>query len=87
MNHVYLLGIAGTTGDSAIAESFDPSDVLGFEQRELQQIVDAAVQAIRSRGLRLKACVRFGEPAIEIVAMINTLCWAAESHAAPYDPE
>jgi nucleotide-binding universal stress UspA family protein len=46
---VHLLGIVGTTGAVAIAESFGPSDVLGFEQRELQQLVDAAVEGRANR--------------------------------------
>jgi len=52
----------------AIAESLGPSDVLGFEQRDLQRVMDAAAPAIESRGLAVISCVRFGDPAAEIVA-------------------
>jgi len=67
-SEVHLLGIVATTAAMAIAESFGPSDVLGFEQRDLQRIVEAAVQGLRSQGLSVTASVRFGDPAIEIVA-------------------
>jgi len=65
---VHLLGIVATTAAMAIAESIGPTDVLGFEQRDLQRLVDAAVQDIRGQGLSVTASVRFGDPAVEIVA-------------------
>jgi len=65
---LHLLGIVATTGAMAIAESLGPSDVLGFEQRDLQRVMDAAAPAIESRGLAVISCVRFGDPAAEIVA-------------------
>jgi len=64
---LYLLGIVVTTGSMAIAESFGPSDVLEFEQRDLQRVVDAAVQDLQSQGLTVIACVRVGDPAAEII--------------------
>ena len=67
-SELHLLGIVATTAAIAIAESFGPSDVLGFEQRDLQRIVDAAVRDIRSQGLSVTASVRFGDPAVEILA-------------------
>lgn len=65
---VHLLGIVATTAAMAIAESIGPTDVLGFEQRDMQRLVDAAVQDIRGQGLSVTASIRFGDPAVEIVA-------------------
>ena len=73
---LHLLGVVATTAAMAIAESFGPSDVVGVEQRDLQRIVDAAVEDMRHRGLRVTASVRFGDPAVEIVACARE--WEAD---------
>jgi nucleotide-binding universal stress UspA family protein len=70
---LHLLSIVATTASMAIAESFGPSDVLGFEQRDLQRVVDAAAGEIQSRGLTVVSCIRFGDPAAAIVEYANEI--------------
>jgi nucleotide-binding universal stress UspA family protein len=64
---LHLLSIVVPTASMAIAESFGPSDVLGFEQRELERMVGAAVLEIQGRGLAVASSVRIGDPAAAIV--------------------
>lgn len=72
---LHLLSIVATSGATAIAEAFGPSDVLGFEQRELEQAVAMALQDTRKQGVTVTACVRIGDPAVAIVE------YAREIHA------
>ncbi len=65
---LHLLSIVVTTGGMALAEAVGPEDVWGLEQKYLQRVVDSAVQELRSQGLAVIACVRYGDPAIAIAA-------------------
>ena len=70
---LHLLSIAVTTGGMAIAEAVGPEDVWGLERRKLEQVVAAAVQDLRSQGLTVIACVRYGDPVIEIAAYAHEI--------------
>ncbi|HUW37057.1 MAG TPA: universal stress protein [Rhodocyclaceae bacterium] len=65
---LHLLSIVVTTGVMAIAEAVGPSDVWGLEQQNLQRVVAAVAQDLHSQGLTVIACVRHGDPAVEIAA-------------------
>ena len=65
---LHLLSIVVTTGVMAIAEAVGPSDVWGLEQQNLQRVVSAAAQDLHNQGLTVIACIRYGDPAVEIAA-------------------
>lgn len=65
---LHLLSIVVTTGSMAIAEAVGPEDVWGVEQKYLKRVLEAAVQDLRSQGVSVIACVRSGDPAVEIAA-------------------
>lgn len=70
---LHLLSVAVTTGGMAIAEAAGPEDVWGLEHQKLERVVEAAVQDLRSQGLTVIACVRYGDPAIEIAAYAHEI--------------
>ncbi|OIQ92182.1 universal stress protein family protein [mine drainage metagenome] len=65
---LHLLSIVVTTGVMAIAEAVGPEDVWGLEQQNLQRVVAAAAQDLHNQGLTVIACIRYGDPAVEIAA-------------------
>jgi nucleotide-binding universal stress UspA family protein len=65
---LHLLGIVETTGAMAISEAFGPSDALGIEQRDVQRIVQAAVEELGGQGLAAVSSVRIGDAADQIIA-------------------
>jgi nucleotide-binding universal stress UspA family protein len=65
---LYILSIANTTGAMALAQVVGPADVWSAEQQEMRLGVEAALGQLRAQGLQVQACVRSGDPALEIVA-------------------
>ncbi|HUY02386.1 MAG TPA: universal stress protein [Rhodocyclaceae bacterium] len=65
---LHLLSIVVTTGVMAIAEAVGPGDVWGLEQQNRQLVVAAAAQDLHNQGLTVIACIRYGDPAVEIAA-------------------
>jgi nucleotide-binding universal stress UspA family protein len=63
---LHVLGIAVRTGGMAIAESVGPDDVWGRGQKDLEKSVETAVQEIRDQHVSVLACIRQGDPAVEI---------------------
>jgi nucleotide-binding universal stress UspA family protein len=70
---LHLLSIVVTTGSMAIAESVGPGDVWGLEQQNMQRVVEATTQELHSQGLNVIACVRYGDPAVEIAAYAHEI--------------
>jgi nucleotide-binding universal stress UspA family protein len=70
---LHLLSIAVTSGAMAIAEAFGPGDVWGMERQEQQRVVEAAAQEIRSQGLNVITCIRYGAPGDQIVAYAHEI--------------
>ncbi len=70
---LHMLGIVVTTGYMALAEGNGAIDVWGIERRNLQPLLDAAVQDLSARGVKVIAIVREGEPSEEIIAYARAI--------------
>src|SRR5512145_1094212 len=70
---LHLLSIADTTGSMAIAEAYGPGDVWGMEMQEQKRVVEAAAQILGKQGLDVITCVRYGDPADQIVAYAHEI--------------
>lgn len=63
---LHLLGIVATGGFMALAEGTASLDIWGMEREKLEQAQDAAVRDLESRGVKVIASIREGDPEQEI---------------------
>jgi nucleotide-binding universal stress UspA family protein len=70
---LHMLGIVVTTGYMALAEGNGAIDVWGLERRNLQPALDAAMEQLTARGIKVIPIVREGEPSEEIIAYARAI--------------
>lgn len=64
---LHILGIVVTTGGLAMAQAAGPTDVIEMEGARIRQALETAARNLRDQGVNVSACIRQGDPAIEIV--------------------